>query len=254
MKEFFDTDTGEESDDSTLSLLGKHEASFYKGDGQSVHFRACVRDIKQLKQMFSLIFFPDSRERLENQLKSIDNDMKLEFKMLNSLKVFQQCVLQLDTPTKVQKEALTEILKLRRVLIDGLAGTGKTYIVVHHILRLLSADINDKEGSEGLILLCLDTEPLGNEVVKWLCVRLVGEKNKKLERIHFMYRSGDNTKRHQVAIIDELELCQVPLDDDGRKYNYDLIVVDEGHHVFRNESEKKRGCCLFPRQGSVGSK
>ena len=56
-----------------------------------------------------------------------------------------------------------------------------------------------------------------------------------------MYRSGDNTKRHQVAItIDELELCQVPLDDDGRKYNYDLIVVDEGHHVFRKAGAKQQ--------------
>ena len=83
--------------------------------------------------------------------------------------------------------------------------------------------------------------PLGNDIVKWICTRLAGsisEKNKKLKGIHIMYRHSDgNTKIHQVQIDEtESELYQDHIDDSDAKYEYDLIVIDEGHHVFRKDA------------------
>jgi hypothetical protein len=227
LKEFFDTGIGGKSVDTTLSLIGKNEASSYKGDGESIHFHVGVLNIKQLKQMFSLIFFPDSRERLENQLKYIYSDIKLQFKMFNSLKVFQQCVLEIESLTKYQKRALKDVRKLRRVLIYGPAGSGKTYVALHCILELLTCNHEEPVvgGEGGLILLCLDAEPLGNHVVKWLCTRLGGNnsgRNEKLKRIHFLYRSGGSSILHRVQIVEsddgEPELCHDLIDDNGTKY------------------------------------
>jgi hypothetical protein len=55
--------------------------------------------------------------------------------------------------------------------------------------------------------------------------------------IHFFYRNSNNTDLHQIQIVDddeeEPELRQDPFDDSDAGHKHDLIVVDEGHHVFR---------------------
>jgi hypothetical protein len=175
--------------------------------------------------------------------------------MHNALKIFQECVLKLNTLTKDQKRALKEMEDLVRVLLDGRAGSGTTYVAVHRILEVLlnstsssstsGANGEDHESARGLVLLCLDAEPLGNDIAKWICTRVgervsIPEKNDILKRVHIMYRqkSGDKGAQiYRVQIKDDAEgeesklLRQDPIDDKNCKY--ELIVVDEGHHVFR---------------------
>ena len=238
MEEFFDsTNTGKNKAADISSPLEQYEAFFHKGDDSSVHFRVGIRHIKQLKHMFSLIFFPDSRKALESKLRRLGIFTEFGFMMNNPLKIFHQCVLELDTPTKDQRRALKKMNKKKNgsTVINGRAGSGKTYLVVHYILKRLT-----RKNDNTYMLLCLDAKPLGNDIVKWLCTRLGGsisDLNKKLKRIHFFYRNGNNTELYQIQIDDsdeeEPELCQDPLDDSGAEHKYDLIVVDEGHHVFR---------------------
>ena len=63
--------------------------------------------------------------------------------MSNPLKIFLQCVLELDTPTKDQRRALKTIRKNGWVVIDGRPGSGKTYLAVHCILKLLTRTIDN---------------------------------------------------------------------------------------------------------------
>ena len=242
----------EELFDTSSDNVEKHEATFHKGDDDRLHVHVGVRHIQQLKQMFYLINFPDSRRTLESKLKGIDSDIELQLEMKNSLKIFQDCVLKLNnTLTDEQKEALEKIKDRKRVRIEGPAGCGKTFLAVYLMLERLLVDdgkgTNDWESSGGLMLVCLDTMPLGNDIAKWLCHRLgslsVREMNKKLKRIHFMYRSGDKTELYEARIVEidgEMELQQFSIDVNGKIY-YFLIVVDEGHHVFRKEIGKTHG-------------
>jgi hypothetical protein len=121
--------------------LEQREASFYKGDDESLHMHVGIRNIKQLKQVFALMFFPDSRDTLERKLRSIGLGTKLEFKMRNALKVFKQCVLlELDTLTPDQIRVRKKAKKQKRVVIDGpRAGSGKTYIAVHTMMERLTS-------------------------------------------------------------------------------------------------------------------
>ena len=58
-----------------------------------------------------------------------------------------------------------------------------------------------------------------------------------------MYRSGDKTELCQARIVEndgEMELQQFSIVVNGKIY-YFLIVVDEGHHVFRKKIGKTHG-------------
>ena len=159
--------------------------------------------------------------------------------MSNALKFFQQSVLELDTLTNDQKEKLDKIRILRRVLINGRAGSGKTFVAMNRILKLLALRRN-VQLSEVIILVCSDYLSLGNDLVKWLRVRLGGsinEVNLQLKKIHFLFRSGMCELRI-CKIGNEEEVVSSPVSDEKRKY--ELIVVDEGHHVFAKKKLSKR--------------
>jgi hypothetical protein len=195
-EEFFDSTQKKDGQIVDISdPLEQREASFYKGDDESIHMHLGIRDIKQLKKVFALMFFPDSRDTLERKLKSIGLGTKLDFKMRNALKVFKQCVLELDTLTPDQKRVRKKAKKQKRVVIDGRAGSGKTYLALYFILERLTSDKIKGKDNDGFMLFCFDAESLGNEIVKWLCTRFgnsisISEKNTLLRRIHFLYNTG----------------------------------------------------------------
>lgn len=241
LKHLFDTTS---SSRNAKSAIEPHEVTFYDGDEDRVHGHVGVRNILHLKNIFSSIFFPDNRKSMDRDLKNISTDIKLQYKMKNSLKIFQECVLKLNTPTKNQKRALKEIEKLGgRVRIDGRAGSGKTFIAMCRLVKVLI------DGS-GLVLLCMDSEALIYEIVKCVCARFGEgmsdlEKNEMLKRVHFYSRqssSGDNTQLYHIQIESDDEdedgdeeekiLKKIPITDE-EKCEYDFIMVDEGHHVFR---------------------
>ena len=238
LEEFFDTTSAEGN------FVEQHEATFYRGDDESVHLHVGVRNIKQLKQIFAFMFFPDSKKTLESKLRSIGLRTKLEFKIRNPLKFFKQCVLELDTLTPDQEIVRRQATRQRRVVINGRAGSGKTYLALHFILERLtiSNKINGKE-NDGIILFCFNAESLGNEIVKWLCTRLgdsssINEKNEKLRRVHFLYNIGEKPGLlYQIQIDESFGEPELMVDydslDDAIIYEYDLIVVDEGHHIFK---------------------
>ena len=106
--------------------------------------------------------------------------------------------------------------------------------------------------NDGLILFCFDAESLGNETVKWICTRFgdsisISEKNTLLRRIPFFYNSGDKPGLlYHIQIDESNEEPKLVLDYE-RTYEYDLIVVDEGHHILNKKSESVGMCSFFSR-------
>jgi hypothetical protein len=171
----------------------------------------------------------------------------LEFHISNVLKVFQQCVLELDTLTEDQKMKMKKIKELVRVLIDGRAGSGKTFVAMHCILELMRSNANVSSQEErGLMLVCFDCLTLGNDLVKWIHARLGGsieETNRQLDDIHFMYRDGNDSVLRHLQIREsgneDVTVGATPMLT-NHKVKYELIVVDEGHHVFTKRKLSKR--------------
>ena len=62
------------------------------------------------------------------------------------------------------------------LLINGRAGSGKTFLTMHSMLGLLTDNSNISDFrvpfTTKCMLLCLDAEPLGHDIIKWLCARL----------------------------------------------------------------------------------
>jgi hypothetical protein len=201
LEEFFDTASTEGN-----SSIEQHGATFYRGDNKSIHMHVGVRNIKQLKQiLFALMFFSDSREKLESKLRMIGLHTKLEFKMRNVLKAFKQCVLELDTLASDQKKVRRQAKELKRDVIHGRAGSGKAYIGVHTMLERLASS---NKINHGLISFCFNTESLGNETVKWICTRFGNSISiskqlcyehplwKKMKNLKISSTSGKREKRY----------------------------------------------------------
>ena len=233
-----------DSEDVSLPLK-EREVCFYKGDNECGHMCICVRNIKQLNHMFFLTFIPDNRKGLERELKDIDMNMKVDFEILNPLKIFQQCVLELDTLTPYQEQVLKEIMECTRVVVDGAAGTGKTFVGMHLILKQVQA-LNQQSSEEVIVSFCCDDPSLMNDIVKWLRVRLGGcieNVNVQLKKIHFLCRDGDGSSKYRLQIRKnddgELEVIQLPVSPD-EIVNYKLSVIDEGHKVFSKKKLSRR--------------
>ena len=69
--------------------------------------RINARNFIQMKNMLPLIYFDDDRKRLYERLTTLDSSIHedtLRIEVFNGLKIFRQCILELDTLTKEQKE------------------------------------------------------------------------------------------------------------------------------------------------------
>lgn len=77
---------------------------------------------------------------------------------------------------------------------------------------------------------CVRSEPLALTVAKWLALRCRGAKRRRrlLSALHVMFAPLSDGPR-TVNLVDGV-LRTVPL---GARARYDLVVVDEAHHIYR---------------------
>ena len=135
------------------------------------------------------------------------------------------------------------------------AGAGKTFLALHFILNVL----NDDDGAH--ILYTARNLALALLLVKWVAsrarvgMRLSARKlGKLLPRIHLLCEPFDQGPR--VANLNDtaFELTEVQQRED-----YDLVVIDEAHHIWRNDSsdvaratvESVACCCPMHRKDSI---
>ncbi|KAJ1465267.1 hypothetical protein T484DRAFT_1922702 [Baffinella frigidus] len=150
----------------------------------------------------------------------------VESDMTNFAVNFEHAILAMDKLTAHQDEKKDAVLRADDVHLFAPAGAGKTFVALHCIELALSQNPNNK------ILFVVKNEALALYVVKWICARFEGAvaKRSMLERLHLLYQPCEDGPR-------AVELEEGRLSTKNAKVEkYDMIVVDEAHHVYSDAS------------------
>eukprot|EP01051_Picozoa_sp_SAG22_P011576 SAG22_NODE_1126_length_5474_cov_4.748093_2_plen_1153_part_01 len=151
---------------------------------------------------------------------------------------YESSILRLRTLTPHQREKLAECKAAGGDLhIRAPAGAGKTFLALHFIQELLL-----DEQQQARVLFSARNLPLAVFVVKWLAERMIernqrGESNegakfgrKCLSRVHLLFQPVADGPR-AVSLKDGVVVTKAV----AAATKYDLLVVDEAHHVYRDE-------------------
>ena len=146
----------------------------------------------------------------------------------------------------------------QRLSLQGPAGSGKTHVGLNVMLSTLRTDEQTR------VLFVAKTEALALFVVGWLCVRLLGSADVSLspamaallERLEVVYpKKGESMPSvHRRYSCSDGRLWPSPPEVRSGSEQYDLVIVDESHHVYadsttRQEIEQRfvssaaRECC-----------
>jgi hypothetical protein len=141
--------------------------------------------------------------------------------------MYEQSILNLSKLTPHQREKLRECEDAgsANIHIKAPAGAGKTFVALHYMLQLLQADSN------AYILFVAKNRPLALFVSRWLSKRIPNARRRKrlLGRLHLLSAPLQEGPRSISEVNGSLRMA--PTTGGSRKY--DLVVIDEAHHVFR---------------------
>ena len=190
----------------------------------------------------------------------------LEAEVANQVKVDPNLIIQqykqvqehLDKLTPHQRQKLEEWVDNNSVRIFGPAGSGKTYIAMHKILEMIKQILKEGQSARH-ILIAAQNPALTFTMAKWIFFAI--KKDHKRPGRFLSVRVGPNptgsTKNelyilfggskktsgstiHKVTFVKakdgshSIELAAVP----GNKAPFfDMVVVDEAHHVFSANSD-----------------
>lgn len=152
---------------------------------------------------------------------------------------YEQSVLSLENLTPHQRAKLHECRGCQRVHIKAPAGAGKTYLALYEMLDVLRS----VEG--GSVLFVTHNAPLAYFVARWLCERTaINQRNRLLARLHVMHDPLGQGPR--TVIVDKRGVLQMHrLESEGvsgtyYEYyeEYTMVVVDEAHHVYKDDDAK----------------
>ena len=169
---------------------------------------------------------------------------------------YESSMLSLDTLTLHQEQKLRDIEERRgrHVHVRAPAGAGKTFIALHYILDKLRKSCGAGAGaSDGgrYVLFVARNRPLAFFVVRWIFKRIEkgGPRMKRQVRkyLHILTApSSDDTGDRKANEQGSRGLPLIPYEVREDKANnrivfqrhkicpYDLVVVDEAHHVYRD--------------------
>ena len=224
------------------SLLdGRPVVGIYHADeADGIVFRTCVSDVAFLHGIRDQFLQNDGFGRkLEMALRGVPRkdgneslgELKVEIDHSHFAERYCSSILRLDKLTPHQREKLLEIRHTdASVHVKAPAGAGKTFLALHQTLELLKAD-------SSTVLFVAPAAGLVLFVVHWIVERVsvdLGWGDKKLKkllaRLHLLYDSLADGPRAATVKNDLITTrCAKP------RASYDLIVIDEAHHIYRDE-------------------
>eukprot|EP01047_Picozoa_sp_COSAG01_P024051 COSAG01_NODE_1474_length_10192_cov_7.027742_2_plen_2062_part_00 len=221
-------------------LVERHVVALYRGNEQGVClFRVCVSDVAflhVLRDNFLSARFDRDLERKLQQLpclpgyEDVRAGIKIAIDATHFADTYEKSILCLDKLTPHQRHALAECQESTRGLhINGPAGSGKTFVALHFLMGVLS-------NTGTCVLIIAKNQPLALFVAKWIAHRLRSDKwgdsklKQALSRVHLLFEPFSQGPR--VAVVEGSSLQYRPV---SAHKNYDLMVVDEAHHVWLDE-------------------
>ncbi|KAJ1472259.1 hypothetical protein T484DRAFT_1841005 [Baffinella frigidus] len=230
-------------------------AGFFE-DGKDLIITVCVRDVAFIKNLSHEVLTGVLDEKLGKSLSKMlspadgangavtvtavnlgqpaeiagPRNITVECDLSGFAQSFERAILGMDKLTAHQTKKLEELRGPDCVHLRAPAGAGKTFVALHLILQAMFGP-NGEHAANVKILFVVKNEALALFVVKWLLARCEGavQKRRLLESVHLLYQPCEDGPR------------AVQLDD-GRLWTeavpaelYDMIVIDEAHHVFSDE-------------------
>ena len=164
-------------------------SGLFKDDDGSVNVRMCFSDVQFLHKLRERVFVKG--------LPRINNDLGLQVDLSHFVEVYEQTTFGFDRLTSYQQEKMEECTaELQQgvsVLVHAAAGTGKTFIGIHLLLKRL------KEAPQSHALFVTPNMTLALFVLRWIGKRISSkdEREQILSRLHVSYSgSGAGSVPH----------------------------------------------------------
>eukprot|EP01045_Picozoa_sp_COSAG04_P010400 COSAG04_NODE_636_length_11710_cov_63.646973_6_plen_1454_part_00 len=158
----------------------------------------------------------------------LDGALRVAADRTHFAEMFEQNTLALENLTPHQKEKLQECVNTNDdVHIKAPAGAGKTFIALHLVLKRL-----EDEADDARVLFVSRNSPLGLFFAKWLGKRIANaaKRRRLLARLHLLYTPLDEGPRSVRYDFKSRQLVTEPVP--GSEHPYDLVIVDEAHHIY----------------------
>eukprot|EP01048_Picozoa_sp_COSAG05_P012560 COSAG05_NODE_1267_length_5328_cov_2.245554_1_plen_1512_part_01 len=222
----------------------------YRGNGNAVLVRICISDVAYLHVMrdrlLQGVFCSDLENTLRDKPRREGRDaveLSISVDKSQFAEKYEHSILNLNELTPHQREKLAECTSALSgegeiaVHIKAPAGAGKTFLALHFMQSVLQ-DSDKKQ-----VLFIARNPPLVIFVAKWLAQRerSSSARNRILKRLHVMSHPVD-AGPHSVAISsrsghDCIETAPIAEEawEHSQAAQYGLVVIDEAHHIFREE-------------------
>ena len=217
-------------------LDGRPVVGMYRADEPSAcYIRICISDVgflhKLRDSMLTGQFGSDLQDSLRAKQRRQDDgqdslgDISVSIDRTQFAEKYESSVLRLDKLTEHQREKMEECQQAGvHIHIKAPAGAGKTFVALHYVKACLEQGEN--------ILFIARNLPLVLFVSKWIAQKYNGLKRGQiLSQVHLMYDPlQEGPRRVQLGNDGRLRTSVV-----RKRDQYDLVVVDEAHHIFRIE-------------------
>eukprot|EP01045_Picozoa_sp_COSAG04_P012832 COSAG04_NODE_880_length_9669_cov_3.805747_3_plen_2321_part_00 len=208
--------------------------AIYRGDEpNAIMFRVCVSHAGFLPALRDSFLSGSFGQRIAAALQRTPREPGMDSAgALTSVEVdvshfaerYGDLILALDKFTSHQQEKLEECLATDSSLhVKGPAGSGKTFVALHFMLLKL----REERGSR--VLFVAKNMPLALFVTRWLRKRV--KRTGMLKRVHFLFKPFDDGPRTCASSLGRLDFHPAK----ERVAEYDIVVIDEAHHVWREE-------------------
>ena len=238
-------------------LSGRPLVAVYRTNDGDLLIRICVSDVGFLHELRDRLLQGTLCRDLESSLASKPRRSGFEALRL-TLAVdksqfaerYEDAILNLNQLTPHQREKLAQC----RAALDGHgklavhirapAGAGKTFVALHYMQSVLvDKSETDKDKTPRVLFIARNT-PLTIFVAKWLAQRCSDGtvvRSRLLRRLHVI--SEPLSAGPQTVEIRSDTLVTAPVVSSkwerAKLMKYDLVVIDESHHLFRDEASRR---------------
>jgi hypothetical protein len=221
------------------------QALYHADDSNAIFVRICISDVGFLHELRDKLLTGSFGCELAAALQHQDASRKDTCEALGRLvvsvdktefaKKYETSILRLNKLTPHQREALDSCSTNDGDLhITEAAGAGKTFVALHYMLEVLQGN------KDARVLFVARNLPLAVFIVKWLVfredesqwrVKSSPARRKLLGRLHLLFVPMEDGPRAVTLARNTIKtklIAALP--------NYDLVVVDEAHHICADES------------------
>jgi hypothetical protein len=213
-------------------VLRRPIAGMYTDDDGGVMVRVNISDVAYIHELRDRVLNGEVGQSLTKQLASLgklEAGWEVSADLTQFAEMYESSILSLDYLTEHQRQKMQECLDTTaNVQITAPAGAGKTFVALHMMQQLLESD------TKAHVLFVARNKALPCFVAAWLSKRMTGTENceEVLERLHVLFQPFEDGPRGV-----RWEAGKMVLEHLSSSFHYDLLVVDEAHHVYGGGDE-----------------